>query len=170
MTSLLHKLLAWRAALGEKAKSHLDPFQAAQDNQLNKAGKIDLAERAVFLDHLKEIAHDDVDSVRRWKKANMKGFEDVKGKGGDDDTGNIIVCDDYHNNDPPRPVSSKGSSWPLALGLTVAGSLIGGGIAAKPVLDYLKTPAVVQQPQQQTPGNTTIEKKSGFILDLPDGK
>ncbi len=161
MNSLLRKLLAWKSVWGERAKVPTDPFQAARDNQLNKGGKVDLAERAVFLNHTRQIAHDDVDAVRRWKKANLKGFEDVGSSKGEDDTG-IVICDDYHHNDPtPPPPPSR--AWPMALGLVLGGSLIAGAVALPTILDRLK-------PQEQRPqpnANTTIEKTSGFILDLP---
>lgn len=175
MTSWIRKLLALRAAsAAQPHRPPIDPVEAARDNDLNKAGKLGLAERAVMLDHLREVAKDEVDAVRRLRARHLG--KEFAGCGGADDVGDIIVGDDIHFHEP-RGGPPPSRAWPLIAGLTLGGALVAAGLALPQWLAQQKAgqqpaqqqPAITAQPGAGQPSTTTIEKRSGFILDLPGG-
>lgn len=169
--SLLRKLKLWKDVFGPHSKGPLDPLQAAQDSLLNKSSKLDLAERAVMTQHLADIAHDEIDAARRARARSGLGPTMPADK--PDDMGNIIVCDDFHQNDPPRPPLPQPSrAWPMAAGIALGGGLIAVALALPSILDRMKQPQpqpVQAQPEPAKPaqpgGTTTIKK--GFVIDLP---
>jgi hypothetical protein len=158
MPSLFRRLTGSRPDSAPRAA--LDPVQAAQDNLLNKATKLDLAEKAVMVKHLADVAEDEVRAVQSLRAKHL-GPEFARPKPKGDDVNDIIVGDDIHlHGRPPVPPSR---AWPLAAGLA-----LGGGLIAL-ALGYTRPPAPTPAPAAQPPAssNTTIEKKSGFLLDLP---
>ena len=173
MTSWIRKLLALRAAsLAQPHRPPIDPVEAARDNDLNKAGKLGLAERAVMIDHLRELAKDEVDAVRRLRAKHLG--QHFAGAVGAEDVGDIIVGDDIHFHEP-RGGPPPSRAWPVIAGLTLGGALVAAGLALPQWLAQRKAeqqpaqqqPTITGQPAGQPATATTI--RSGFILDLPGG-
>lgn len=167
----------------EEPQSRLNrpsPLQEAEEILLAKNSKMDLAHKAVVLGNMAEIARNDVDSVRRLQAKHL-GPEFKMSKGSEqtgDDGMPIVVCDDYHHhhdiNTSPTTAASVGHNWPLAfavVGITfmvcMTVLLVGGGWLYFRTLNPTPQPQPVQ-PQPST--NTTVEKKIGFIIDLPGAK
>lgn len=145
---------------------------------------MDLAQKAVFLKNIAEIAEHDVKDVQKLKAKHLGPEFNVApqvGPNGEDGMG-IIVCDDYHHHhDNNNPAGSKsGPNWALLLGiLGSVGMLLLSITVLAGIYIYSRNMAgalvpngngAAQGDKQVAPVNTTIEKKSGFIIDLPGAK
>lgn len=165
------------------------PLEQAEEALLAKGSKIDLAQKAVYLKNLADIAHDDVSDVRKLKAKHLgPEFAMANGAGGggaEDGMGDVIVCDDYHhhhNNGPQGTGNAmpqvRGTGWPLAIGLLGGGGLIATSILGATLLIVSSRkdagcvpvkPTVPPNAGVQNNPTTTIER-SGFIIDLPGAK
>lgn len=177
----MKKLKAWKQRLkNRQLKSNTsipvensdmqDPVEAAKDNLLNKAGKLELAQQAVLTQHLAEIAKDDVEDVRKLKANKLGGAfampNQSKGNtdGVEDGVGNIIVCDDYIHNNPSQPPQPS-KILPMIYGMLMGVCLLSLPVIAYKILESSKP----TENKNITPANTTTTIKKGFIIDLPDG-
>ena len=178
----MKKLKAWKLRLrNQQPKSNApivdenmqDPIEAAKDNLLNKSGKLELAQQAILTQHLAEIAHDDVEDVRKLKSNKLGGAfampnqsKSNTGESGlEDGVGNIIVCDDYTHNNPTQPPQ------PSKVLPMVYGMIMGASLLTLPFIIYKYLEGRTSENKDVTTKNnvtnTTIKK--GFIIDLPDG-
>lgn len=152
----------WWPFKSRPSRRVLTPVQQAADTSLNKRGKLDLAREAVVLGQLREIASDEIRDSRKLKARHLGEHFDC-GTGGED-VGDLIIGDDIHFHQPPSaPPPSR--AWPMAAGLALGGGLIAAALALPQYLRPSQTAIV--EPAQPPAINTTIEKRSGFILNLP---
>lgn len=179
--SWLRKLLLWKAASGQPVR-HQDPVEAAKDNLLNKAGKLELGLQAVFLRQFQQLADMEVRDAERLKAKHLGPEFAVSDKvaSNEEEVGNIVVGDDIHFHQPPERRDPQPSrAWPMAAGIALAGALIGGMVSLPAWLDRMKQPQPVPQPVPVQPqpepvkpavGGTITTIKRGFIIDLPGAK
>lgn len=118
-----------------------------------KKNKLEAAKAAVFLGQLNQMAQDEIKDVRQLKKKHLGHSY------GEDDMNNIIVCDDYHNNDVSQQPTSVLAEIlrGVVLGLGVSG-LIGLGAGAMGLYLATKVPEVKQEIKQDVkPQEFTLE-------------
>lgn len=164
--SWLKKWLAWKSA--SPLSRRPTPADSAADSLLNKTSKLRLGQEALMLRHMREVAHDDVDSVRRLKAKHLGPHFASAVKEGED-VGDIIIGDDIHLHEPRGPLPPS-RAWPVIAGLTLGGALVALGLTLPPWLARKATEQPAnQQPAMPAPATSTTIK-SGFILDLPGGK
>lgn len=118
---------------------------------LNKQQKLMLADQAIVTKQMSQIANDEMISVR-MQKAKHGLYPNVQ-KAQSEDMSDIIVCDDYHKNDP-QPTRI----WPV-----IAALLAGTGLGVGGILGGMAISKATPQPP--TIENKTIENTSGFLLD-----
>lgn len=163
-----------------------DPQSQAVDALLNKGSKLRLAREAVLAQDLAELARADREKVRRFEEQRLFGGKAAAVA--DEPVGDIIVCDDYHRNDPPvsvgaavsvgqpAPAAAAASRHLLTTALAVALAGASSGLAFLAGQRLTSTPAAptapggaasAAAPTPARPSQVTIERKSGFIIDLP---
>jgi len=168
--------IPWLLGLAGKAKgpSIQSSVQEAAQQDLGKQAKLATADHAVMTQHMAAIAAAEVEAVAALRQKYQGGSAKPQAAGKKTDAmGNIIVCDDYRQNDP-----SPSKLLPLlaALGLG-AGASLGGylGIAAinKPtsvVAPSVVAPSVVapvvQPATPAAPVSTNTTNNLGFTLKL----
>lgn len=139
---------------------------AAASQQLDKMSKLMTAESAVLTGHIAAMAADETASVRHMKQkaGTMPAAKGASG-GGEDGTGDIIVCDDHvvHYNDPP-----PSRFWPLLGAVVAATGVVAGAVLGYTALtkkpDPLPSPPPAEVKPAEPPKNTTINQ--GFSLEL----
>lgn len=152
--------------------------EAAQ-SALAKESKLHIAQQAVFVGQMAQIAQDEVESVRALK--NKKVFDgQLPARTTARDDMNIIVCDDFNEKpEPPPPAQTqpaepaKSSSsamlpWLLVAGLTAGAAGLGAG--------YLLNrddpqPTVVEKKVETPTGTTTTTVRGvGSTVELVQPK
>lgn len=130
------------------------PVQEAEDQFLNKQGKLRTAAGAILTGNLRQLAEDELASVRALKHKYGLGPAPVGAEG--EAMGDLIVCDAYSRNDPP-----PSRIWPIMATLIAgAGIAVAGLVAWKTLVDKPSAaPAAVQpaDPQQQLPPGFRLE-------------
>lgn len=132
----------------------------AADQDLAGQSKLQVANQAVILEQLRQIAQDEIRDVRRLKAKHL-GEQWAKAAEGQD-VGDLIICDDYRRNEPhQQPPSPR--IWPL-----IAALLGFGGLGLAGYLGHLalSRPAAVAPAVQQKIENTT----KGFLIELLPSK
>ena len=127
--------------------------QEAASSLLGNQSKIQAGQQAVFLEQLRQIAHEEMKDVQKLKAKRLGGpWQEMGGKG--DDMGDLIICDDYRKNDPP-----PSRVWPWAAA--------GLGIAAMGIGGWLGKMALEKVAEKALPGAVQrIESGRGFMIDL----
>jgi hypothetical protein len=131
--------------LKNSKKTLQDTLEQLANQEGNKEAKIDTGMKGVLLKQMAEIAKEEMRDQRRlkakhlgpqWQEPDME-----------DETGDLIICDDYKRNDHPPPSNGNGGAGKLAVvGLTIASSLLGAGAATGLVYWLLSNPP---RPQPQ---------------------
>ena len=144
----------------------------AVQQYLGKQGKLATAYDAVMLRHHQQIAHEDVQDVRRLKAKHLGEQWRGAAEGAGEAVGDIIVCDDYHHGNvqptpTPTPPTPSAPTWMKAAlaGTTLVAAALGGSYLGS----LLNRPAPTQ-PAAVAPVNTTVEKTEGFKLRLGENK
>jgi hypothetical protein len=135
------------------------------EQELAKQAKIRSGMGATMLKHLAEIAHDDVEDVRRLKRKHLG--EHWAGAEGED-VGDVIVCDNYSRDN--QQAGRPRAAWPAWLPPLLALALLGGTVAALAYgLGRVTGPmAQPSNPPATKSAGKTEKITNGFLIELID--
>lgn len=83
-----------------------EAITGAAEGFLPNAAKLEVAEKAVYLDDIRKMALDERDTVARYREKKVFG-NDAGPRKSEDDMGNIIITGDIYGQDVSRHVFSE---------------------------------------------------------------
>ena len=118
-------------------KAPQKPTDNAADSLIAKSSKLEVAHQAVLLQDLQALAADDRRKVRKLEALKLFGGVEQTGE---EDVGDIIVCDDYTANRNSAPQSNLPKIIMALTGMVAAAG--GAAVAA----NHWSKPAEVKAP------------------------